>query len=151
NGSGARLTERLSEFDAIAIFDERGVAMRSAGVLPADFRPTKFASALEQGRTVLARAESAPTTLLMVRPVATEDGTRRIVVAALKAERLWGEPDTLPSMTDFCVATASGVLLNCSHPVKLPQLNWSDLSRGGARMLSWSQGSEQLRASAWAL
>ena len=151
NGSSSRTPERLNDFDAIVVLTERGSAERSFGTMPGGVRWEQFGAALARGRTVLTRLDNAPTQLLMLRQIAGKDGKPRTVIAALKMEHLWGRTDTFPAMTDFCVATAAGTVLNCSRPIGLAPLDWNALSRGGARSLSWSEGREPVRASAWTL
>jgi diguanylate cyclase (GGDEF)-like protein len=148
---GFASNERLADFEGIAVYARDGRLENRYGDVPAGLPLAQWSATLAQGKAVLTRLENAPAQLLMLRQIRGADGAVRTVVAALKMERLWGRNDTFPAMTDFCVATSAGVLLNCSRPVTAGHLNWSTLARGGARLLSWDQGGETLRAGAWTL
>src|SRR5262245_52549681 len=147
----AHQLDRLSAFDGIVVVGRSGAIERQLGKVPTDVKTNQFRPELEQGKTVLTRPDSAPAKLIMRRQVAGADGATRTVIAAIKMEQFWGYADTFPAMTDFCVATATGVLLNCSRPIGSAPLDWTDLARGGARTLIWNQNSETLRARAWTL
>jgi diguanylate cyclase (GGDEF)-like protein len=101
--------------------------------------------------TLLFPAPGASGRLLLLRRHTRSGGQVEVTVAAPKMDRVWGNPDTFPPQTDFCIATTHGVLLRCSRGQNLPDLDWSALSHGGARSLRWDDDGEPMRAAAWTL
>jgi diguanylate cyclase (GGDEF)-like protein len=142
---------QLGDFVGLGRVTNTGALARRTGDLPADIGVDASAIAnLADGKTALAVAPGAQGRLLLLRRRAEADGPSASV-AAPNMRRVWGNPDTYPPQTDFCIATASGILLHCSRPIALPSLDWRALSHGGAQSLRWEDDGEPLRAAAWTL
>jgi len=138
-------------FAGIALLASDGTIVRQIGMLPPDFRNQRRGAARTNGKTALAPSAASPESLLITRRTGGAGRGGLTVVAAPKLRHLWGDPDTYPALTEFCVATSAGVVMYCSRAVGLPALDWTALSHGSARALNWNDQGEPLRASAWSL
>ncbi len=141
-----------SDLAAIGRLGIDGRLIEEAGDLPPrlGIDPATVAR-LADNTTVLVPAPETPARLIMLRRQTRANGQVDINLAIPKMDRVWGNPDTYPPQTDFCIVTARGTPLHCSRETHLPELDWVALSHGGARSLRWNGDGEPLRAAAWTL
>lgn len=138
------------DLDAVALLDERGAIDLKFGRLPPGFTLAPFDATLARGKPIITRVDGADGTLFVLHRITGADGAKRTVVGALNKGALWGDADSYPALTDFCVATATGEVLNCSRPVAA-RFDWATLTHGGTKSLRWQEGDEPMRARAWTL
>jgi diguanylate cyclase (GGDEF)-like protein len=139
-------------FSAVALLDaSEPIAVDPAG-MPVS-RPTAAGS--RPGRGPLAprvRIEpGTPPRIVIEHAFADDAGRLRRVAGTIDPGSFWTGEDSLPPMTDICVAT-SAAMLHCSRPAGgLPIESLPVGSGEGSAGLRWEQDGETLRARTWTL
>src|SRR5258706_8011433 len=149
----ARLPKRLaSNFAGVAMVAADGSTLAQVGSLPEGWHPDPaLVAALGRGKTVAYPTHDTPSQLMLLRHLVDAAGRTRIVAAAVRLNDFWGGREDYPAKTDFCIATASDVILHCSRPIPSPRPSWSELTSSGVSSLRWSDDHDRLRASAYPL
>jgi diguanylate cyclase (GGDEF)-like protein len=149
--------ERLArDFDAVAILSTDGTVIAQSGSLPGGWQISRAVIAdLARGKSLLTRTSDAPFAPVLLRRVRDAAGVPRIAAAVPNLREFWGNAGVFPAMTDFCVASAAGAVMQCSRPIGRSTVAWAQSARDGAALLRWEEdeqtGEEALWASTWTL
>lgn len=139
-------------FAALAVLTEQGDVLSSQGKVPLDWSVDgRLRSELERGRPVMILA-GAPPQPVVIRRFVDRAGQAKLIAAAVDPPSLWGDRDTFPAATDFCIGTAKGLLLHCSRPLAKLPADWFAAERpDGPGPLRFQDGDEVLHGRAWNL
>jgi diguanylate cyclase (GGDEF)-like protein len=154
-GAAPVMTQTLSDhFAAAALMRSDGavtVLLGKAEQLP------KLPALVTERTTTATRAlvidatPAAVPRILLVRHVPGPAGPA-LLIAEPQPSYLWGDPETLPYLTDLCVLSERFQPLFCTRalpPVAIAAIRQSD--GGGTQRLAWTNDDERFRAASWVL
>ncbi len=94
---------------------------------------------------------AAPAQLWLVRQLPDRDGPA-FLIAEPRLEHLWGDPETLPYLTDLCVLSERTRPLFCTRALPATAIQAIQRNDGsGIQRLAWTSGEERFRAASWSL
>ncbi len=140
---------------AVAVVDANGNSLHllnNIGVVPALSDSSKIRLAEGNALMLAESNHDQGARVFLLRPVGSSRNQSSFVVAEINPGYLWGDVETFPYQTDFCVLHGSAAVLFCSKPLPastLKQLS-SRLDNESAGSLTWRDNENHI-ASYWAL
>jgi diguanylate cyclase (GGDEF)-like protein len=140
---------------AVAVIDSNGHSinlLRNIGVVPEITASSRIRLAEGKALMLAESNQDARARVFLVRPVTSLQHQSSFVIAEINPGYLWGDVETFPYQTDFCVLHGSASVLFCSKPLPASALTRLSTSLGNSSSgsLGWHD-SENHIASYWAL